>query len=70
MQTVDLNDAHDVVVNERAVERAAGFRLQRFAQIVVLDLLVALEGKPRDGRIFHDGDQNAGAIAPDLHILE
>jgi hypothetical protein len=70
VQAIELDDADDVVVHQRTAERAAGFRLQGLPQIFVFDLFVALEGEPRDARIFHDGDDNALALTRDLDVFE
>jgi hypothetical protein len=35
-----------------------------------LIFFVALEGKPLDGRIFRDGDEDARAVGRDLHVFE
>ena len=70
MQAVELDDVDDVVVHQRAVERPTGFRLHGFLQIFVFDLFVAFESEPLDGRIFHDGDEDARAVARNLHVFE
>ena len=53
-----------------ARERPARFRLHRFLEVLVLDLLVALECHPLDRRIFDDLDQNAILVPGDGHVLE
>ena len=70
VRPVELDDVHDVVVHKGAVKRPAGLRSHGFLEVFVLDLFVAIEGQPLDGRIFHDGHENALAVARDLYVRE
>ncbi len=65
---VELGEAHDIVMHQRARERAAGLRLHGFLEVLVFDLLVALEGQAIDGRIFDNVDEDAVAVACDRHV--
>ena len=67
---VKLDDALGIAVDHGARERPARFRLHRFLEVLVLDLLVALECHPLDRRIFDDLDQNAILVPGDGHVLE
>ena len=70
MLAVDFDDVDDVVVHARSGERAAGSRLHGLLQVLVFDLFVALEGEPIDGRVFHDRDKNAFAVARNLDVFK
>ena len=67
---VKRDDVLDIVVDDGARQRPAVFRLQRLLEVFVLDLLVALEDEPRDGRIFDDRHQHAIAGLRNFHVLE
>ena len=67
---VKRDDVLDIVVDDGARQRPAVFRLQRLLEVFVLDLLVALEDEPRNGRIFDDRHQDAIAGLRNFHVLE
>ncbi len=68
--TVKLDNAFDIVVHDGPRQRSALLRLHDVSQVVVLDLLVALEHQFHDGRIFHDGDTDMITIPRNLHVLK
>ena len=60
---VDLDDALHVGLHHRARQRAARLRLDFGLELLVLDLLVALEGDPVDDRVLDDRDDRGGRPA-------
>ena len=58
---IDLDDALTSACTVGARQRAACFRLDFLLQLLVLDLVVALERKAVDDRRFNDGDNQPAA---------
>ena len=67
---INLEDALDVGLHGGARQRAAGFRLDLLLELLVLDLVVALEGEPIDHRRLHHGHDEAAARLGEADILE
>jgi hypothetical protein len=67
---VDFHDALGVGLHHRARQGSARLRLDFRRELLVLDLLVALESDAVDDRVFDDGDHDPTAGTADLHILE
>ena len=59
---IDLDEARDVRLHDRARKRAAFLRLDFGLELLVLDLLVALEGDAVDDRILDDRDDQPAAL--------
>ena len=68
--TVDFGDALGVGLHHRARERAAWLGLDFRRELVVLDLLVALEGDAADHRVFDHGDNDLAARPADSDVLK
>ena len=58
----------DCTVGRDSVPRGLGLHFGD--ELLVLDLLVALEGDPVDHRVFDHGDDQAAAGLVDAHVLE
>src|SRR5262249_6394899 len=67
---IDVSYADSVGLHHRARQRARRLRLQLASQLIVLDVLVALECDPVDHRILHDGHDQTIARTIDAHVLE
>src|SRR6185437_7995485 len=67
---IDFHDSLRVGLHHRARQRAARLGLDFSGELLVLDLLVALEGDAVDDRVFDHGDDNSPAGPADLYILE
>ena len=67
---IDLGDALGVGLHHRTRKRTAGLRLHFGIELVVLDLLVALEGNATDHRVFDHADDQTATGLIDLHVLE
>ena len=67
---VDFDDALHVGLHRRARERAARLGLHFAGELVVLELLVALEGHPVDDRVFDHRDDQPAARLVDPDVLE
>ena len=68
--TIERDDLLDVALDRRARQRPPLFGLHRFFEVLVLDLPVTVEGDARDGRVFHDGHQEALAVPRNPHVLK
>ena len=58
---IDFDDALHVGLHRRPRQRAARLRLHFGLELLVLDLLVALEGDAVDDRVLDHGDDEAAA---------
>src|SRR5205814_8669789 len=67
---VDFGDALGIRLHHRAREGAARLGLDFGRQLVVLDLLVALEGDAADHGVFHHGDDDPATRRADADVLE
>ena len=67
---IDLGDTLGVRLHHGTGEGAACLGLDFSRQLLVLDLLVALEGNAVDHGIFDHHDNDPAAVAVDLHVLE
>src|SRR6185369_8240958 len=68
---VDFGDSQRVGLHHGAGEGAARLGLDFTGELLVLDLLVALEGNAADHRVFHHGDDDlATGTAVDPDVLE
>src|SRR5215468_4725894 len=67
---IDLDDARGVGLHDGTRERTALLRLDFGLELIVLDLLVALEGNAVDDRVFDDRDGQPSALDRRSNILE
>jgi hypothetical protein len=67
---IDLDHALHVGLDHGARKRAALLRLDFQLELVLLDLLVALECDSIDDRVFDQGHDDAAAGLADAHVLE
>ena len=67
---IDFGDPLGVGLHHRTRQRAARLGLDFRRELLVLDLLVALEGNAADHRIFDHGHHQAAAGLVDLDVLE
>ncbi len=65
---IDFDHARDVLLDNRAPQRAAALGLDFRLELLVLDLLVPLEGDPLEGRVLDHGDDQLIAGSRDVHI--
>src|SRR5262249_369999 len=67
---INLDETRHVGLHHRARERAALLRLNFRLELLVLDLLVALERDPIDHRVFGDDQDQPPALDARLNDLE
>ena len=67
---IDFGNAQRVGLHQRPRQRSARLGLHLSGELLVLDLLVALERNAADHRVFHHGDDQPATGLVDAHVLE
>src|SRR5262249_46652833 len=70
VSVIGLDDARHILTHRRFGHRTAWLETDLVSEILVLDLLVALEPHIFDLRRFNDGNDQARAGPDDMHLLK